>query len=524
MQRTFGLHSVCKLLDTGGKFIALFPNIAKLTTQLEQFDQDQQTWFRKKFKGMVTMGFSCSTILGQEDFKLGNFQSKLDEVNWAIENSKHRKLNKTFSSLGVIIEDGYEQAELGNCALCGINAADNESNRRYNQKEGADLPICRDCCDQILFFGTKLPRTNFLAFGKSGTVPVYRDIHLTLLEKAPDNNTGHTLHVDALNDVPGFSRFRLARHLPVLSENDFSDEKWFKLFEQDMDLNSPDWNQVPMTFSMIARKSKKPTLEKLIGRELLGFLKADVDNLGLLFSLGLGDRLSVARFSTLSRMLNLFFSEYLVEIVKKLFPYIYVVFAGGDDLFLVGPWWHTIQFALELRRQFSKFCAENGDITLSCGINTARPRLPMRKAAELVEYMLDKAKEVDTPDRLKNSICFQGEAMPWSELKSLMALGDKLDRAVEERDRTNFSTAFLYRLMAYQKMYRSFTQDKDIRAGRYLALAHYDIGRNIKSPKLNNEDELSMLYRIFAVGTSERPELSRLNVALFYAINMNRED
>jgi CRISPR-associated protein Csm1 len=280
---------------------------------------------------------------------------------------------------------------------------------------------------------------------------------------------------------------------------------------------------------VIAARSKREKIDakekktKLVGRSLLGFLKADVDNLGLIFGQGFGQRLSVARFSAVSRMLDLFFSDYLVELVKSEFPDIYVVFAGGDDLFMVGPWWQTIRFAIELRKKLSLFCAGNSDITLSGAILTARPRLPIRKAVEIVEEDLDRAKSVKMDGRTKDSICFLGEPYSWEELDDLLKLGEKFNKALDEKDRTNFSMAFLYRLFEYHKMYRKFVHEKKMSFGRYLSLAHYDIGRNIRTEKANNEEEVLMLYDIFSVGAQDRTKLENLNVPLFYAINLNRE-
>ena len=261
----------------------------------------------------------------------------------------------------------------------------------------------------------------------------------------------------------------------------------------------------------------------MVGRPLLGFLKADVDNLGFLFSMGLGERLSVARFTSLSRMLNLFFSDYIVELVRKDFSDVYIVFGGGDDLFVVGPWNQTIHFAITLRKKLSLFCANNPDITLSGGILIARPRLPARKAAELVASSLAQAKKTSGSDRVKDSVNLLGETLSWNELEELMALGEWLDRAMEQKERTGFSMAFLYRLLEYHRMYRHFIRDGKISLGRYLSLAHYDIGRNIQKDRRNNEEELQLLYDVFAVGASERRILDRLNIPLFYAINLNRK-
>ena len=72
-------------------------------------------------------------------------------------------------------------------------------------------------------------------------------------------------------------------------------------------------------------------------------------------------------------------------------------------------------------------------------------------------------------------------------------------------------------------MYRRFVHENDMRAGRYLSQAHYDIGRNIRDKKFENQEELDMLYQIFAVDVSDRKELDMLNIPIFYAMNLNRD-
>ena len=343
-----------------------------------------------------------------------------------------------------------------------------------------------------------------------------------MMQKEP-NNLKHINHVEALKDTAMFSRARIARHIPRITKEELKNEKWLNLFSQEEDSKYVEPDQ-PKTFNMIAQKSKKEGKDgDLVGRPLLGFFKADVDNLGLIFSMGLGDKLSVARLSSVSRMLNLFFSEYIVELAKKEFSDIYVVFAGGDDLFMIGPWNQTIQFGIILREKMSLYCGGNPDITLSGGVLIAKPRLPMRKAVELTEMHLELAKKFSDENRHKDSLCLLGEALSWQEVNELLELGGKFDKAIEEKERTAFSTAFLYRLLEYHKMYRKFNRENKIKFGRYLSLAHYDIARNILDAKKRNQEELDMLYDIFVVGVQERPVLDRLNIPLFYAINRNRK-
>lgn len=88
----------------------------------------------------------------------------------------------------------------------------------------------------------------------------------------------------------------------------------------------------PLYFDCIANKSG--------GKKLLGYLKADVDNLGSLFAYGLGDDLqdrnSISRLATLSRMLDLFFSGRIEQLLSIEYTDCYSVFSGGDDLLIIG--------------------------------------------------------------------------------------------------------------------------------------------------------------------------------------------
>ena len=527
IQNRVGLFSVCRLVDSGGKFMILLPSTPSVEKQLEKIDQEIQSWFRKKFKGLLTMNICFENKLSQQDFYLDSFQKRIDEVNEALQISKLHKLKKTFAKDGPVIHGEYDENEGGNCSLCGINAADKIATEKYMEKEGIETPVCRDCCDQIIYIGTRLPRTDYLIYGsgenKEGRIELFGGISLILSDKTP-KDLKHIQHVETLIDTGVFSRARIARHLPRISREELKDEKWFNLFSQEED-NGYIEEDKPKTFNMIAQKSRKRRTDgTLVGRPLLGFFKADVDNLGLIFSMGLGGKLSVARLASVSRMLNVFFSEYIVELAKKEFPDIYVVFAGGDDLFMIGPWNQTIQFSIKLRKKLSLYCAGNPDITLSGGILIAKPRLPMRKAVELTESHLHVAKQFSNDNRHKDSLCLLGEAFSWKEAEELIKLGAKFDKAVEEKERTAFSMAFLYRLLEYHKMYKKFAFENKIKFGRYLSLAHYDIARNIQDKKNRNLEELDMLYDIFIVGVSERPVLESLNIPLFYAINSNRKD
>lgn len=176
-----------------------------------------------------------------------------------------------------------------------------------------------------------------------------------------------------------------------------------------------------------------------------------------------------------------------------------------------------------MREKLGHFSSDNPDLTLSCGILTSKARFPVRKAVEITEEHLDSAKRYNAKDRVKDSVSFLSEVLSWQKLEALLQAGEKFDKALEEKQRSNFTTAFMYRLLTYHRMYRKFIEEGDIKSGKYLSHAHYDIARNIRKKNLSNHQELDMLYKIFAVGAPDRDELYHLNIPLFYAINLNRE-
>lgn len=522
LQNRLGLLGTCKVMDAGGKFLLLLPNLETVRNTLSMWEGELQLWFRSRFKGLLTLNVAQTTLMKQGDFTLPCFQVKLDEANEDIDRAKYKKLDLTIKSEGPVIGEDYDEREGGNCAICTANAMDPSSTKGYSRDSAIETPICGDCYQQIDYIGRYLPQRGFHLYGNQGEVELFDTIRLTLSEREPASFE-NIYYIDTFSDESGFTRARLARHMPLINDEELRDRRWFDLFNKetgDADLEADQ----PKTFTMLAQKSRKEFNGDLIGRPLLGFMKADVDNLGFIFGLGLGDRLSIARFSFLSRMLNLFFSDYLVELIKREYPEIYVVFAGGDDLFVVGPWDQTIRFAVSLRRAFSRFCAENADITLSAGIRIARPRYPMRRAVDDVGNILGKSKDYKVDGHTKDAVSLLGETLPWERLEDLLALGEKFDRAIEEKERTRFSTAFLYRLLEYYEMYRRFIDGGDIPAGRYLSHAHYDIGRNIVDAKADNAEELAMLREIFAVGGTEKPLLDKLYIPLFFAANRNRKE
>src|SRR5207245_2101756 len=114
---------------------------------------------------------------------------------------------------------------------------------------------------------------------------------------------------------------------------------------------------------------------EVVGLDYLGLLKGDVDYLGQIFSGGLGEDLSISRYATLSRMLDLFFSGYLNTLMQeKAYANTYTVYAGGDDFFLISDWESALCLADRLESDFRAYTCHNPNITLSIGLAVTKSR------------------------------------------------------------------------------------------------------------------------------------------------------
>lgn len=136
----------------------------------------------------------------------------------------------------------------------------------------------------------------------------------------------------------------------------------------------------------------------------LGALRMDVDNLGQLFQKHLNTFTHplLAR-SVLSRTMNLFFKSQLPDILGESYQSkitipdsvtvthraVDIIYAGGDDLFMVGNLADIVESALDIRSAFTRFTkTENSAeplISVSAGVTVHDPHFPLYQIARLSE-------------------------------------------------------------------------------------------------------------------------------------------
>jgi len=198
------------------------------------------------------------------------------------------------------------------------------------------------------------------------------------------------------------------------------------------------------------------------GAPRLAALKADVDDMGLHVSATAASDPTLRRLRRFSRELHAFFSDGLQDLARS-YGQIYTLFAGGDDLMLVGPWDVLLHFAGTLQKQFGAGPGRRyPGLTLSAGIALAPYRVPVRHVVERAEQLLKQAKSRPGKDRC----AALGAAWRWAEHQDVLRNGDLLVRAIR---RSGASRAVFQRLLTLLEA----EADLELRA----ACWDYQVGR-----------------------------------------------
>lgn len=143
-----------------------------------------------------------------------------------------------------------------------------------------------------------------------------------------------------------------------------------------------------------------------------GVLRMDVDNLGQIFQRGIPAQ-NLCNVVAVSGLLRHFFEGYVPRLAGTFneigHPRVYLMYAGGDDLFVVGGWSHLPELAAAIRAAFGEFVCHNPKVTISGGISIALDsNYPLYQAARSAGGAEHAAKDYG-----KNALTFLGQPLAW---------------------------------------------------------------------------------------------------------------
>jgi CRISPR-associated protein Csm1 len=493
--RRLGLPFLSVVLNAAGKFIILAPNTEKARQAITAAEADMNRWLFEISLGESALGLATRAA-SPEDLLAGRFTTLWETMGRDLERKKLARLD--LHSYGGEVRGYLEgfRADLPRslCPLCGKRPATllggDQSEDPYLRQVPSACAVCRD----HVFLGTNLVKKNRLA--------------LTTLEaelRAPDNRLREplfrryqTAFVDGfLTDMAGegnllklwdisppgdnlaspVTRKFINGYVPECREADLHDDR-LKDLEEKPELGAP------KTLGHLAALalSHTDTPGRYMGLEALGILKADVDNLGLLLTCGLPEKkFTLSRLATLSRQLHFFFCLYLPRLLanRPEFQDTYTVFAGGDDLFLLGPWNRIIPLAREIRDKFADYVAGNPQVHLSAGISLKKAHTPMDQLASSAEEALKQSKNAG-----RNRLTLFGETVLWEKVRELSDIKATLTQWLAAEWLT---AAMLYRLNDFIRLAAAEqhltaggpTHLDDLACLKWRAHLAYFTGRNV---------------------------------------------
>lgn len=503
--RKLGLSFLSVILNAAGKFTLIAPNTDQSKKTIQEVKRTINDWLFTISSGQASMGISI-TSGSPSQFHSGKYSRLHDRHTLDVMESKKEKVDLELygGALGDYLDNFDSSLDKSLCALCGKRPASREASKDYGVLGNQPVSTCLICRDHVML-GTRVVKGERMmvidsvepsSSAQELRQPLFGCYQLRFFKEAAGQDESNVLKVWQVNvnkDGTLFSDITMRPingYVPLYSPEDLDDDSLLEgRRQEEKTLELIDQLEVgaPKTFTHISLKAKSKSTQgsSVSGTEALGILKADVDDLGLLMACGLPEeRFTLSRMATLSRQLNAFFSIYLPNLLagKEEFKDVYTVFAGGDDLFLIGPWSRMASLASYLKARFAEYVCENKAITFSAGITVHKAHVPVDKLAAAAETALEQSKNVDG----KNSITMFGQTVTWLEFTALLENREAMQAWL---DKNYISSSMMYRfnhLITMAAREKIVLDGKNVRLDELDALKwrsqfSYSIQRNINT-------------------------------------------
>lgn len=405
-----GLSRANVLYSGGGHFYILAPNIENTKKAIDKLQAKMNRWL------MENIGINLYLAIGMVECSANNLMKSEAQGNLFATVNKKLKDDKTirYSKDEDFLEYIFNVEKEKDTAKKECNICHNLVDKlwKYNSDEEIACEFC-------------------LNLYKLGQDILTQDLVFVISEEKIDGGIkifgkDKDLYMYAVN-IENIDMFK-GKILRIYSKNN--------LLESDLairlylaDYSAKNENDEVMTFDDLAKSSCKT--DKGIKR--LGVLRLDIDDLGIAFSSGfvsdkdkIEDNLryaTLSRYADLSKDISMFFKVAInkicagdltgcVDFEEKAFNIfgiakapkrkVNIIYAGGDDLFLVGAWDEVLEVAIDINRAFKQFT--NGKLTLSAGMAMFSPTYPISKMAEIAGLLAQMSKN----KKDKNSIALFG--------------------------------------------------------------------------------------------------------------------
>lgn len=475
-----GLFSTNILFCGGGRFELILPNTETTQSILTNAIHDINRWLFDEYSG--ELGIVIEWVETDRN-GLGDYSSLLEQLDEKLSTAKKRKFNALFEDTSFWCEKGETNIRI--CKVCGIGKVEDDKKpcKLCDQHKDIGERLPKNKMDYLIFAssGEKLGNNLFeISFDKFGTVYM-----IPKGASIKDNwlKSGKILDIQKINDLDDLETgFRfIGNTAPVaIDKIEIGNEK---ADDEDKVIHKDG----VLSFEAMAEAS--------IGDKRIGILKMDVDCLGLIFAIGLEPKQkSISRITSLSRSIDMFFSGYLNKICDDVFDewkndknnkwehkdkvnqIFYIVYSGGDDLLIVGPWSEMPKLAKKINDEFKDYTCKNPDINISAGIFLCKPKYPISLAAKGAGEALEASK-----DKGRKRITLFDDTVEWISgnnnlgMKELLIFGEQLYSYISNKD---LPRGFVHGLLRKHKQYRGGDDHN------FIPAIIYQLVRNIKDDDL----------------------------------------
>ena len=408
--RRLHLYRTNLIFGSGGHFLILAPNTKdnrKICTKLER---EVNAWLYRLLKGDLGL------VTATEEFdekEVRDFAGLLDRMGRKVALEKRCKFQSVLDP--AFFDPKSEPGKKDSCPVCQAD---------YQKNNEGICPMCAEHVETgrqivsaqwLVRLEGQEPKGekwihDFAEFCTYWALPKSEDELYGLLNGLDPAEVSH-LVVYRLNDA----NFLIDKLVKLVEDKGLSTTFGYRFLGNYAPVDS----EGPKDFEALAKMDSE-------NYPLLGIVRMDVDSLGFVFSMGLGNSKSLSRLATLSREMDLFFQGYINKLARE--HEMYVTYSGGDDLFMVGSWANALSFAQAVREDFKRFGCCNPNLSISGGIYLCKEHFPINRAAE----QCAEAEEAAKGHEGKDAVHVFGHTVSWLRFDELMRVAKDLYALCED--------------------------------------------------------------------------------------------
>ncbi|MFZ5917326.1 MAG: type III-A CRISPR-associated protein Cas10/Csm1 [Chloroflexota bacterium] len=480
--RKLGLPPTNVIYVGGGNFYLLVG--VEQQEELQGLGREVTRRLVKAHKGELHLTLAC-TVLKRAEFERARFADAWRRLH---ENellpAKHKPLaalddDELFALVGAPLGVGGDNDQ--RCSICGTERQKGE----HFEPERAGAEGIRKCelCRSFERLGNALAHATHLVWLQAPVPPEAADVRHWQAGLA---NFGARIALinaekplEKENTLPELQDVTLARLSEIQEADDSAIESALggvplvRVTRPLAKLVPRDRRGDPLTFDELAEKTPL---------KRWGVLRMDVDGLGRIFQQGFrgddGDNLTLSRLASLSLGLRLFFEGWLPRLAQPqdgdpldLSGSLYLQYAGGDDLFVVGAWDALPRFAERVCRSFADYVCKNPKVTLSGGVSLASLRFPLYQAARDAEKAEKAAKDLRGA---KNAMTFLNQPVAWEQFGAVLERAYELAAWCKHR---RAPKSLIQTLIEIAAEYDRTSQDGKLHFGRWMWVLAYQLTR-----------------------------------------------